>query len=158
MRALTLIAGLVLALPAGATDVYRCINANGRVEYRDSPCTGMKGQKVELEPLNVMREIDQSAARAASDAIAARAAARAAADQADAERRRMQALEAQRAAQADADAGQQVPPYGYWEYPVTPVKPDHRPKPKRKDDIPRAQPLPQSLPQQLPVEDLARRR
>jgi hypothetical protein len=157
MRALSLIAGLVLALPAGATDVYRCIDANGRIEYRDSPCTGMKGQKVALEPLNVMREIDQSAARAASDAIAARSAARIAADQAEAERRRMLALEAQRAAQSDAEAAQQVPPYGYWEYPVTPVKPE-RPKPKRRDDIPRVQPLPQSLPQPLPVDDLARRR
>jgi hypothetical protein len=155
MRALILTAGLVLALPAGATDVYRCIDASGRVEYRDSPCTGMKGRKVELEPLNVMREIDQSATRAQSDAIAARTAARIAADQAEAERRRMMALDAQRAAQADADAAQ-VPWYG-WEYPVTPVKPE-RPKPKRRDDIPRVQPLPQSLPQPLPVEDLTRRR
>ena len=39
MRILVLLF-LVLALPAEAQEVRRCINANGQVEYRDIPCPG----------------------------------------------------------------------------------------------------------------------
>src|SRR5436305_6764514 len=74
-----LIVAMALPFPVLAAQVYRCTNADGAVEYRDSPCAGQSGGRITVEP-NVTREIDQSAARAASKVIADRLAARAQAE------------------------------------------------------------------------------
>jgi hypothetical protein len=82
MRAsfLLLCVGLALPVSAVAEQVYRCTNAEGSVEYRDVPCAGQSGGRISIEP-NVTREIDQSAARAASKLIADRMAVRAQAEE-----------------------------------------------------------------------------
>ena len=60
---------------ADAGDVYRCVDADRRIEYRDWPCAGQDGSRVDVLP-NVASEIDQSAARAANAAITDRTARR----------------------------------------------------------------------------------
>jgi len=77
---LSMLAALATA-PALAVDVYRCADADGNVEYRDTPCAQGAGRKITIQSnVNVTSEIDQRAAREASKAIADRAAARAQAD------------------------------------------------------------------------------
>lgn len=81
MRSVLLLSCLTLLVPclANAAQVYRCVDENGRVEYRDMPCAGRSGSAISIEP-NVTREIDQRAFRAASQALTERAAVRAAAE------------------------------------------------------------------------------
>ncbi len=131
MRIVIIAACLAIAVPAAATDVYRCTDANGHVEYRDSPCDrNSASQRVELAPNgNAVREIDQRAARAAGDAIGARAAARIAADAAEDERRRADAaLEAERAMQV-GQAESAPLPYYYGSGYVAPRVHHHKPRP-----------------------------
>ena len=63
-----------------AAQVYRCTDAQGRVEYADVPCTGAKGGPIAISP-NVIPGVDQATVRALSRAIDERSAARIAAEE-----------------------------------------------------------------------------
>jgi hypothetical protein len=63
-----------------AAQVYRCVDAQGRVEYADVPCTGASGGPIAISP-NVIPGVDQATVRALSRAIDERSAARIAAEE-----------------------------------------------------------------------------
>lgn len=95
------------AFAANADAVYKCTDQNGRIEFRDWPCTGETGGEVTIHP-NVVREIDQTAAAEAGKVISERLAERAKADEAD----RAARITAQAAA-APPDAYVAPQPYVY---------------------------------------------
>ena len=77
---LLLIGSMLVASAASAVSVQRCVDASGRVEYRDAPCDpGVAMEVIELHP-NSVREIDQRAALAAEAALSMRVAMRLQAD------------------------------------------------------------------------------
>jgi hypothetical protein len=138
-RHLALLAALSLAMThtAGA-QVYRC-TAAGKTTYTDQPCVG--GRMVETD-VNSVREIDQTAARAASAAIDRRMQERRAVEEMARQERVRQFRDDQSFAAAMAAAqipqeaayyGQPAPYYGYagWAHPnniaapprLKPVKP-----------------------------------
>jgi len=74
--AVLLIGWMALPAPASAVSVQRCVDASGRVEYRDTACDpGVEMDVIELHP-NSVREIDQRAALAAEAALSMRLAMR----------------------------------------------------------------------------------
>lgn len=138
---------LAIAIPAGAAEVYRCTDADGLVEYRDIPCAVRSGGRIAIEP-NVTSEIDQSAARAASKAIADRNAARMLRDEQSARQRTPK----QEAATGAVGTGADLP---WWQLPGPPpdrtgqrAPPDDTspspkpPKPVVRPIAPPVQPLP----------------
>lgn len=125
------------AFAANAGAVYKCTDQNGRIEFRDWPCTGDTGGEVTVQP-NVVREIDQTAAAEAGKAIGERLAARAKTDEAD----RAARITAQAAAAPSEPYVALQPyvyPYGYVPRPrphrrhvAAPVKPPVRTVPQKK--------------------------
>jgi hypothetical protein len=76
LRAVCAAASLFMLATAEAdVHVYKCVDQDGRTEYRDSLCVGNVGEQVTLRP-NVTSPIDQSAAQAANSALSARISAR----------------------------------------------------------------------------------
>jgi len=50
MKLLVFAIALYMASTAGAADIYKCLAADGKVEFRDTPCQGVAGQKVDVKP------------------------------------------------------------------------------------------------------------
>ena len=59
---------LACALSVEAAQVFRCVDAQGRVEYGDVPCNGQSGGPITISP-NVISGMDQAQVRALSRAI-----------------------------------------------------------------------------------------
>ena len=68
------------AVNVQGAQVYRCVDAQGRIEYADVPCPRGAGGPITISP-NVVPGLDQATVRALSNAIDQRSAARALADQ-----------------------------------------------------------------------------
>jgi hypothetical protein len=75
VRIIAIVFGCCIAFHASATEIFRCTTSSGAVEYRDTSCAAGLSARVEI-PDNVVSEIDQTAARKASNAITERANAR----------------------------------------------------------------------------------
>lgn len=133
-RLVVFLAALFAAL-AGAGDIYRCKSSDGRIEYRDVACEESAGERIDVKP-NVVREIDQSAARAASQAIAFRTAERLRLQEAEsAARWANELLPESPVQQADAT-------FYYFPYTFLPTRPAHRPRPPQvKPSAPSLSPL-----------------
>jgi Domain of unknown function (DUF4124) len=84
-----MLAAIVLAAAlqtAAAAEVYKCSDADGRVEYRDWPCAGSSGEKFEAKDNSYAAGTDLATIRAQDAAFNARQAAKQRAiDQANAE-------------------------------------------------------------------------
>lgn len=114
IRILLAAACIAASSPAWGAEIYRCRDANGRIEFRDSACDGPAGGKVEVRP-NVVSEIDQSTAREAHRRIAERLAARAREEEAaDRRARAARAADEAAAARRAAAESRDVP---WWFYP-----------------------------------------
>lgn len=126
-----------LALPAAATaDIYRCVGADGRTTYSDSPCprsaaaTNVTGQVQACTTPECEAQREKARAAAQARLIEDKAAAqqmqeqRIKAEAADLERRiRVEALRRQTAvdlAQQEAVSGVYAPAYPYPAYPLYP--------------------------------------
>jgi len=68
------------AVNVQGAQVYRCVDAQGRMEYADVPCAQGSGGPIAISP-NVVPGVDQATVRALSRAIDQRSAARASADE-----------------------------------------------------------------------------
>jgi hypothetical protein len=76
MPVLAAACGIGFADLACAVGVFRCVDAAGQTEYRDSPCdAGVRADVVNIEP-NAVSEMNQGATRAANAMLSARIAAR----------------------------------------------------------------------------------
>ena len=51
MRLACLVACLALLVPAAQAQMYKCVDANGRVQYSDKPQPGCKGGQVDIQPI-----------------------------------------------------------------------------------------------------------
>lgn len=103
---------------AAATEVYKCPDAAGRIEYRDWPCAGASGEKIEAKDNSYASGTDLATIRAQDAAFNARQAAKQRAiDQANADmyRANERFLEQERTYQ-DSLAMDQALQYGYGSY------------------------------------------
>src|SRR5580765_2935406 len=57
-----------VAAPAAAADVYRCLEAAGKVSFSDKPCPDGTSAKVQIKP-NSVGETDQEQLRAKREAL-----------------------------------------------------------------------------------------
>lgn len=76
MRATIAVIAFAALSQTAAAAVYKCTGADGKVEFRDFPCAGKTGQKVEIKP-NTVTPIDQTSDRWLGNQISERAAQRA---------------------------------------------------------------------------------
>ena len=53
MRTLVLMLALLACAPAHADSMFKCTDARGKVEYRDHPCDGASGQKIDARDNSV---------------------------------------------------------------------------------------------------------
>lgn len=53
---------------ADAAQVYRCVDAQGRVEYGDTPCNGQTGGPIAISP-NIVSGMDETTVRALNRAL-----------------------------------------------------------------------------------------
>jgi Domain of unknown function (DUF4124) len=51
MRLACFVACLALLVPAAQAQMYKCVDANGRVQYSDKPLPGCKGGPVDIQPI-----------------------------------------------------------------------------------------------------------
>jgi hypothetical protein len=86
LRMFIVAAGLLVATAASAGEIYKCPNAAGKVEFRDTPCPTAAGTKIVVQPNSVQVQ-DQSELRAKREAVEKRLAAMEAADIAENNRR-----------------------------------------------------------------------
>jgi uncharacterized protein YfaQ (DUF2300 family) len=69
---ITAIALAAMLQTAAASEVYKCSDAEGRVEYRDWPCAGSSGEKFEAKDNSYAAGMDLAAIRAQDAAFNAR--------------------------------------------------------------------------------------
>jgi len=116
------------AVSVQGAQVYRCVDAQGHIEYADVPCAQGAGGPIAISP-NVVPGVDQATVRALSRAIDQRSAARASADE--------QARVARRPpVEMPTDAGGTP----WWQQGGTP--PDRENKPSAPDNPPPVKPTP----------------
>jgi len=87
----------LLSFPAMAVDVYRCTSSSGKIEFRDRPCDGGSGTKIDIKPNVAGMSADDLRAKTAE--MKARQVARQDAENranADAEVQRQQAIRDER--------------------------------------------------------------
>lgn len=94
-RAAVLLTLAMLASSSVGAAVYKCAGADGKVEFRDSPCTtGVPGKAVDVRP-NVVGEMNDAQLKAKVAEVDARIRKRIAADDADRTARHLE-VDAQR--------------------------------------------------------------
>ena len=148
---LTALALAAMLQSATATEVYKCQNANGTVEYRDWACAGTAGEKFEPKDNSYAAGADLATIRAQNAAFNARQAAKQRAiDQANADRYlaneslRQQGYQDYLAGQAfQSDNAYYAPAYPPYYHSGRPRKPVVRPVPVMKP--------PPSVPAKRPV-------
>jgi len=133
------------AAQSGAAEVYRCVEATGRVLYADYPCKG--GARVDIRPGAPAPDASQQLARA-RDELDRSAARRAAADEAAALQRealylRQRELDATRNTDIAAYSPDlsYLPAYGFYPPYARVDRPKARPLPERPHAEPRRVPV-----------------
>lgn len=80
MKIAVVIVTMTFVGSACAGEIYKCPNAGGKVEFRDRPCDGVPGQKLDVRPSNSGAPTSLEDVRAQAAAITARLKARQDAD------------------------------------------------------------------------------
>jgi hypothetical protein len=74
LEAVTILTVVMLGAsgPAAAADIFKCPNAAGKIEYRDRPCDGAAGQKIQAKDNSIGNGDDLASIRAKTADLHAR--------------------------------------------------------------------------------------